>query len=438
MVAQERPDTEDSPRAPSRKRERARRPAVLEARARQIQDGLDYTLVIRVLRSDGTEHPVQLTSVTVHREDLKRFRIITLLDCAESASTVSVHVAGKIRLIGLQDVRDSLGPRWPEVASRALATAEHVVRQSCGRGDSYSRTTENDFLICFSPGLNEEEAAFRAAMIAKEIRVRLIGEGQSDQASHVTAITAAIELPHDPSRHQDKLNQLLSERLNTQLSSIEAKARETLKTAVATATCELEPIWSRLGAEPTAYYGQLSRELDHRVQAAYCTLSVADRADFDYDRLVLGVAASGAVAQLAAGHPSTIFVTVWFEVFLDRRCLDRYLATCRTLDQRLREHLMLVIAGIPKGCPASRLLDCINRLRPMCRGVALQFETLNPPPFDLSALASPIVCVPVNDVTLEDPKQKALLTKLVRSVHASNSHILIRQTGARDQTQQLR
>jgi hypothetical protein len=404
----------------------------------QLQDALDYTLVTRVLRSDGTERPVQLTSITAHREDLKRFRIVTLLDCAASTTTVSVHVAGKIRLIGLQDVKVALGPRWPEVASRALATAEHVVRQRCGRGDSYSRTAEDEFLICFAQGTSEDEAAFRAAVMAKEIKARLIGEGQSDKAAHVTAITATIELPEDPNRHEDKLNQLLSERLTAQLSSIETKARETLKMAVASATCELEPIWGRLGTEPTAYYGQLSRELDHRVQAAYCTLSSRDRADFDYDRLVLGVAASGALAQLASGHPSTIFVTVWFDVFLDRRRLDRYLATCRTLDPRLRERLMLVIAGIPKGCPLSRLLDCINRLRPMCMGVALQFETLHRPEFDLAALGSPIISVPVNDLSIEDPTHKAQLTKLVRRLHESNSHILIRQTGARDHTQQYR
>jgi hypothetical protein len=282
------------------------------------------------------------------------------------------------------------------------------------------------------------DSAFRAATIAKEIKARLIGEGQSDRAAHVTAITSTIELPEDPNRHADKLNQLLSERLTAQLSSIETKARETLKMAVASATCELEPIWGRLGTEPTAYYGQLSRELDHRVQAAYCTLSSRDRANFDYDQLVLGVAASGALAQLASGHPSTIFVTVWFDVFLDRRHLDRYLATCRTLDPRLRERLMLVIAGIPKGCPLSRLLDCISRLRPMCMGVALQFETLHTPEFDLAALGSPIISVPVNDLSIEDPTHKAQLTKLVRRLHESNSHILIRQTGARDHTPQYR
>ena len=205
-----------------------------------------------------------------------------------------------------------------------------------------------------------------------------------------------------------------------------------------TATCELEPIWGRRGNEPVAYYGQLAHETDQRVQAAYCALHPTERAGFDYDRLVLGVVADQAAVQLASGLAGTIFATVWYDTFLDRHCMERYLATCNALDQRLREHIMLVIAGIPKGCPLSRILDCTTRIRPMCRGIALQFETLDIPEFDIAALGSPIVCVQMNDSNVEDSRRMAQLTKLVQNLHAFNSRILVRQTGARDQSQQMR
>lgn len=414
------------------------RSAILQARQHQLQDGHDYTIQTSVLRSDNTERSVELTSAIAHRDDLKRFRIVTLLQQPGAPEAISVHVAGKIRLIGLQEVKSALGSRWPKIAAKALATAEHVISQRCGRGESYSRTPEDDFLICFGEAVGEEEAAFRAAVIAKAIKVRLIGEGQTEAASHVTAITATVELPDDQNRSQDTFTRLLSERLNTQLATIEANARKTLREAVTTATCELEPIWGRRGNEPVAYYGQLAPETDQRVQAAYCALHPTERAGFDYDRLVLGVVADQAAVQLASGLAGTIFATVWYDTFLDRHCMERYLATCNALDQRLREHIMFVIAGIPKGCPLSRVLDCTTRLRPMCRGIALQFETLDIPEFDIAALGSPIVCVQMNDSNLEDPRRIAQLTKLVQSLHAFNSRILVRQTGVRDQTQQMR
>jgi hypothetical protein len=74
----------------------------------------------------------------------------------------------------------------------------------------------------------------------------------------------------------------------------------------------------------------------------------------------------------------------------------------------------------------------------MCRGIGLQFETLDIPEFDIAALGSPIVCVQMNDANLEDPRRIAQLTKLAQSLHALNTRILVRQTGARDHTRQLR
>jgi hypothetical protein len=91
-----------------------------------------------------------------------------------------------------------------------MATAEHVIKSRCGRGDTYARTPEGDFLICFCPGTNEDEAAFRAASIAREIRIRLIGDGQDSGTADVSAITTAIELPDGPPKTQDLLTAALT------------------------------------------------------------------------------------------------------------------------------------------------------------------------------------------------------------------------------------
>ncbi len=49
------------------------------ARQRQTEDSRDYTMATRLLRADGTEIPVEVTSTTVQRDDLRRFCIITVI-----------------------------------------------------------------------------------------------------------------------------------------------------------------------------------------------------------------------------------------------------------------------------------------------------------------------------------------------------------------------
>ena len=170
------------------------RPAAVAARQRQTEDGHDYSLPTRLSRADGTELPVVLTSITVQREDLRRFRIITVLP-RPSEPPATVHVAGKIRLIGLDEVKEALGSRWAAVAARAMASAEHVIRRRCGPHDTlfaYSGRRLPDLLR----RTTEEEAGFRAAALAREIRTRLVGDGETEATANVSAIAAAVDVPY--------------------------------------------------------------------------------------------------------------------------------------------------------------------------------------------------------------------------------------------------
>ncbi len=360
------------------------RPSVVAARQRQVQDGQDYTVATRLLRADGSEVAVELTSITVQREDLRRFRIITVLkrETAEAAP-VTVHVAGKIRLIGLDEVKEALGSRWAAVAARAMASAEHVIRNRCGTRDTWSRTPDGGFLICFAEA-SEDEAAFRAAALAREIRTRLIGEGETGAMANVSAIAAAVDVPNEPGRSADMLASVIGERLNGRLAQIETQARETLRHAMFETTCRLEAVRSRRTKEIVAQVVSLRVELEQRILAAYSALPPTERADFDFDRLVLGVAATQAISEIAAGGSMLILVNVSFEVFLDRRRTERYVVACQALDSRLRERLVLVLSEMPKGFPKSRVLECVGRLRPFCNGVGFQSDGMEAPAVELS------------------------------------------------------
>ncbi len=367
------------------------RPAVLDARQRQMGTGESYQLEAMVQHADGSMIRLELGSTMVQREDLKRFRIITLnrIQVAKPAQ-VRVHIAGKIKLIGLEDVKTSLGSRWPAVAARVMASAEHVLRQRCGPRDSWSRTTDSGFVVCFGD-VTEDEAAVRATALARDIRARLIGQGEAASSTYVSAVTGAVELPDDPDRSADMLGLALGQRLNARLQEIEARARATLRKAVLGATCELAAIRSRHMGEIIAHFANLPRALEQQLQCALMALPIRDRETFDFDRLVLGAAAELVVATIEAGSTLPVLIPIAFDVFLDRRCTDRYIAACKQLDERVRSRLIFVIAHLPLGVPRNRVLQCAVRLRPFCQTVAFECEGLELPPLETSLLSGSIV-----------------------------------------------
>jgi hypothetical protein len=97
--------------------------------------------------------------------------------------------------------------------------------------------------------------------------------------------------------------------------------------------------------------------------------------DFDFDRLVLGVAAEQAIAEIADGGSVLVLLNVDFEVFFDRQRTERYVAACQALDTRRRERLVLVLSDMPKGFPKSRVPECVMRVRPFCHGIDFQSDS---------------------------------------------------------------
>ncbi|MFZ0018968.1 MAG: PAS domain S-box protein, partial [Acetobacteraceae bacterium] len=396
------------------------RPAAIAAVQRQEEDRQGYSLATRVLRADGREIPVELTSTTLLRDDLRHFRIITVLHRLDGPLT-TVHVAGKIRLIGLDEVKEALGPRWAAVAARAMSSAEHVIRHRCGSHDTWSRTADGGFLICFATA-TEDEAAFRASAMAREIRNRLIGEGETEATATVSAMAAAVDVPQDPGRSGDMLATVIGERLNSRLAEIEARARDTLRRTVHSTSCRLEPVRDRRTRSITAHFARLPLEQEQQILAAYSTLPANERQNFDFDRLVLGVAANQAISEIAQCGGLLVLLNVDFEVFLDRRRTERYIAACQALDNRLRERLILVLSGLPKGVPKSRVLDCVMRLRPFCHGIGFQSDSMEAPLVEFSLLAAAIVVLQDTGASVDT----ARLAKAIDSLHAYQARVLVR------------
>ena len=131
-----------------------------------------------------------------------------------------------------------------------------------------------------------------------------------------------------------------------------------------------------------------------------------------------------------SGRSLLVLVNVDFEVFLDRRRTERYVAACQALDTRLRERLVLVLSGMPKGFPKSRVLECVMRLRPLCHGVGFQSDGMEAPSVELSLLGAATVVLQEDRQAARTARDIERLGKLVDSLHAYQASVLVRQVAS--------
>jgi PAS domain S-box-containing protein len=397
------------------------RASIAETIKGQMKRGTDQTYVAPLLKADGSQIVATITSALVSTEDGKQFRILTLRSQAAVTGGIRIESAGRIRLVGLDEVRAVMGDRWQGVAERAMATAEAVIKRRCGPQDSYSRADDTSFLMCFGQ-LSEQEASFRAAMIGREVRDRLIGQGSDPDTAYVRSIAASVRFP-DTGKAADSLHAVLLDGLDAQLERVEREARHTLRAALAGAVCDLGRISGRNASEAVAMQVNLPRKLERGVIAALASLPAKESGDFDLDGLLLSLAAQQAITGMARGDATPLLVNVRFDVFATRPATERYFATCRRIDQRVSGHLVMMLSALPEGLPKTRQLECVNRLRPFCRGVGYHVaELANLAAIDLSFSGTPIVSLPAHALIDQDPEK---LKALLGSLHAKRARVLI-------------
>jgi len=92
-----------------------------------------------------------------------------------AASQPSPAVAGaRFSLVGLSELREQLGERWPELSHRVHALAQAVIQRHLTRGDVFDARGEDGYVILFTQ-LTQLQAEFKCRVIAKEIAAKLLG-----------------------------------------------------------------------------------------------------------------------------------------------------------------------------------------------------------------------------------------------------------------------
>lgn len=326
--------------------------------------------------------------------------------------------AGNLQMIGLQDIRETLGDDWPKSRDTINRIVDGVIRKHLSPGDVHYHLDNDEYLVLFVQ-LSHAQARNRAAAIAAEAERLILGE-MPDHDLRVASTVAEIDRDFVTSK-VGSLNDLL-----THVKSV-GKSGPAATAAAAGNRGDIllfgdeddvpgdagAPAYEPARSSPAMGAGPDLTDLDQSLdclfqkktsatylkecQAAFYpnfstkrrnfafytvhvthtpTGRIADTSDpmlddpdelaFLLDRYRLTTALLGLHRMVTGGHKGLISVPVSLATLATARTRNIYLNRFKDLPAGLFRSLCLIITDIPDGTPPSRIADTMNYIQRYC------------------------------------------------------------------------
>lgn len=311
-------------------------------------------------------------------------------------------LAGRVQLIGLDKVRDSLGNRWEEKRDHVLAIATQIIKEQMASPDYWRLVGDASFLLVFARA-SRAEAELRTATMLDRIHRRLLGEGAPfDQIEVKTLI---VELDGRIAFKEVDAVEILTRALaEEERAAPVAPAPEGVDPLMPPSLrFRYRPIWQvRKGvvdtyqcvAEAVLPDGRLLR--DYRVLPGGPRSSLVS--ELDERALKRAVADLGELARAAPESLPTIAVTVHCRTLETPATRHAYLKLCNEIPEKLRQQLVFEVAALPAFAPESRVHNFAFLLRAFSRALVLRVQEPNQYPTSLRALGIHALCLALDEV----------------------------------------
>jgi hypothetical protein len=135
---------------------------------------------------DTTEHPQP--SGNSKQDDRAE-----ALKTAIAPEAFVTFAAGQVRVLDLETIRASLGPRWQRLSTQVHMLVETVLRRVIGPADLFVQVDESEYLIAF-PHANEQQASAITSMAAEQIRQKLFGQNPAFRNVRVASMVQMVRI----------------------------------------------------------------------------------------------------------------------------------------------------------------------------------------------------------------------------------------------------
>jgi len=327
--------------------------------------------------------------------------------------------AGRIELIGMEEVKAALGERWPTSAARAKSIARSVLEKRLANEDVFTESSNDTFIICFS-SLGVDEASLKAHLIAREIRERLLGE--SNTPFVVNSEVETLELSNGQVDQQADLVPALIAKMD----EARAKRRKTSKVhageLLRKATLRLQAVQTKSRMQTGLMIARIDG--DHAPElAGIGTDSDNARMIFELDALLLGMVSEHIYAAFSGGGVPPIVVPVSFITLRERRYARDYIDLCHTIDECARGRIVFEVYNVPPDVPDSRLQDLLACLAPFSAHRLLRAPSLEKRFVDLNRFRLSMMSLRASRAHIDDPRKQRAFRGFASMVHNSGTFV---------------
>ena len=284
---------------------------------------------------------------------------------------------GCVNLIGLEEIKNQVGPRWEKLKVSVSAKLENLLHNRLSSTDFYTQLDDLSFLVSM-PSATPEESRIFCLRVAHELHVSLLGSCDIGKL-RLSSVTGAQEdiFARAPIG-------------GPQLAALAKTAR--LDDEGGRATPERGAVPNSTGSVKPVFCHKFKPIWDAQQEAVTTYRCVSDQPDVSDDagpnvraKLDLAITVSRISRatevlgkHLAAGEKFLMWVPVAFDVLSSPIGRMEITGICRNLSSDLRPYLIFEVSDLPLGVPQSRLSELAGSLRPFCRGVAAQLPARIP------------------------------------------------------------
>jgi hypothetical protein len=300
---------------------------------------------------------------------------------------------GKVCLLGLDAVRERMGPRWPGRREIVYQHVQSTLRRQLGPHGFFVRISETDFLVA-QPGVGRLEGQAYCLNCLREVLTYFLGEALTgdlvvcevttiagDQVAarklDSVAVETEVEAGVQPAAAPPPRQSLISQDRWTPFVAHDGRRLR--------ASCQLEPVFQ------LKTYGRIGYRLTRRVLVlpAETPLSLAEQRQLtgaDIERIDFATLARGMnrLEQEAGGErqPSLI-LPVSFGTLSSHRGRAMLVEFFRAAQLNVQRGLICEVCDI-EGVPPSSLLAATSLMRPFCLYIVGRLAAA--PPASLAAL----------------------------------------------------
>jgi PAS domain S-box-containing protein len=347
--------------------------AMLRVKNKAEQDG--EVELTTVLQGDGKHCHVLVLRPSEAQQTKQQWDLeMAMRDALNADKDKPQLVAGKLQLVGLQDIKEAMGEKWPSIAERAYSVAERTIEKHMRSGDIFRRSADDGYLVLFA-NLTETEAQFKARAIADEIKARLTGVDPVLVDAQVSSVTKQVPLADHIGKSEETIVAAIERRLKTERERVRLEATDRMEQGLRNERAIVLNAINVKGEPSAISFMRLPKTLRTATDSLVALGEV--KYALESETFLLAGAAERVLSSLGENASELLVAPVRLETLTRSKDALAWLNVARTLGDSCKRNIVAEIRHAPRDIAASLLEDLVMRLSPLFKSVAVELPGLD-------------------------------------------------------------